>query len=199
MKILNFDLVIFTTTRSEKLLQLNHNLKDQLEESHSTNEALTNDLQKLSSEWDSLREELSAKEAEWKEEEHAFNEYFNAEYNKLHGLWNDAVSLKRLYSDMKFATERDLAKIRGQFNSVISDTVAACSSTGFMMKLQAQAASSFQVPATKSAKDEAELQAANKKLDAAMAELRAKEDRIQQLLREVFIYFFYIICWRVMI
>ncbi|XP_058802315.1 rootletin [Phymastichus coffea] len=171
--------------RSDKLLQLNVSLKDQLEESHSTNEALTSDLQKLSSEWDALREELSLKEAEWKEEELAFNEYFNSEYNKLHCLWNDAVSLKRLYSDMKFATERDLSKLRGHLNSAVSDTVAACSSTSFLMKLQAQAASSFHLPATKSPKHEVELQAAVKKLDAAHTEIRAKDERIQQLLREV--------------
>lgn len=40
-----------------------------MEESHRTNEALTNDLQKLTADWESLRDELLNKEDEWKEEE----------------------------------------------------------------------------------------------------------------------------------
>lgn len=44
-------------------------MRQQLEESHRTNEALTNDLQKLTNDWESLRDELLSKEDEWKEEE----------------------------------------------------------------------------------------------------------------------------------
>lgn len=55
--------------RCEQLLAQNNCLRQQLEESHRTNEALTNDLQKLSSEWENLRDELIHKEDEWKEEE----------------------------------------------------------------------------------------------------------------------------------
>ena len=53
----------------EKLLVENSCLRQQLEESHRTNEALTNDLQKLTNDWESLRDELLSKEDEWKEEE----------------------------------------------------------------------------------------------------------------------------------
>lgn len=55
--------------RCEKLLVENSCLRQQLEESHRTNEALTNDLQKLTADWESLRDELLNKEDEWKEEE----------------------------------------------------------------------------------------------------------------------------------
>lgn len=54
--------------RCEKLMQLNGALRDQLEECHQANEALTTDLQKLTSDWEQMREEVLLKEEEWKEE-----------------------------------------------------------------------------------------------------------------------------------
>jgi predicted Holliday junction resolvase-like endonuclease len=56
--------------RCEKALQLNSRLREQLDESHSTNDALTADLQKLTADWEQMRDEMIAKEEEWKEEEH---------------------------------------------------------------------------------------------------------------------------------
>lgn len=55
--------------RCEQLLAQNHLLRRQLEESHRTNESLTNDLQKLTNDWEGLRDEMMSKEDEWKEEE----------------------------------------------------------------------------------------------------------------------------------
>lgn len=55
--------------RCEQLLAHNNILRQQLEESHRTNEALTNDLQKLTTDWEHLRDDVIAKEDEWKEEE----------------------------------------------------------------------------------------------------------------------------------
>jgi rootletin len=51
------------------LIAQNAQLRAQLEESHRTNESLTNDLQKLTNDWESLRDEMLAKEDEWKTEE----------------------------------------------------------------------------------------------------------------------------------
>jgi rootletin len=161
-------------------------LKEQLEESHQTNEALTNDLQKLSSEWDSLREEMTLKEEEWKEEEMAFNEYYSSEHNRLLNLWRDVVSVKRLFSEMKFATERDLTKLRGEMNGVANDTLTACSSTSFFLKLQA---ASSMLPSQQANRvqlaNEGELQSMKEGFEAAKSDIRSKEQRIQQLTREV--------------
>lgn len=55
--------------RCEKALQLNNRLREQLEESQSTNDALTSDLQKLTNDWEQMRDDMLAKEEEWKEEE----------------------------------------------------------------------------------------------------------------------------------
>lgn len=55
--------------RCEKYIHMNSSLREQLEESHHMNEALTNDLQKLTNDWETLREEMIIKEDEWKDEE----------------------------------------------------------------------------------------------------------------------------------
>lgn len=55
--------------RCEKLVSQNNLLRGQLEESHQLNEALTNDLQKLTNDWEALRDEMTIKEDEWKDEE----------------------------------------------------------------------------------------------------------------------------------
>lgn len=55
--------------RYEKLVQVNTALREQLEDAHETNEALANDLQKLSTDWADMRDEMIIKENEWKEEE----------------------------------------------------------------------------------------------------------------------------------
>lgn len=181
--------------RCEKLLQLNVSLKEQLEESHQTNESLTNDLQKLSSEWDSLREEMTLKEDEWKEEELAFNEYYMSEHNRLLELKRDVASVKRLYAEMKFSTERDLSKLRNEMSNATNDMVMACSNTSFLLKMQAAAASS--VVANKefgqSTMEEArkvELSALKERFESLQSEARAKEEKIHQLTKEVrlFIY-----------
>lgn len=55
--------------RCEQLMSQNHVLRQQLEESHRTNEALSVDLQKLTGDWEQMRDDMVAKEEEWKEEE----------------------------------------------------------------------------------------------------------------------------------
>lgn len=61
--------LMFFFTRCEKLVAQNNLLRDQLEESHHLNEALTGDLQKLTNDWEALRDEMAVKEDEWKDEE----------------------------------------------------------------------------------------------------------------------------------
>lgn len=55
--------------RCEHLLVRNEQLRQQLQESHRTNLSLTSDLHKLTIDWEHLRDEMSHKEDEWKEEE----------------------------------------------------------------------------------------------------------------------------------
>lgn len=107
-------------------MQLNVTLRDQLEESHSTNESLTADLQKLTNDWEQLREEMIIKEDEWKDEEQAFNDYYSTEHNRLLNLWRDVVSVKRLFMDVQSTTERDLSKLKNEVSTVGKEMISAC-------------------------------------------------------------------------
>lgn len=106
---------------------LNNSLREQLEESHRTNEALTTDLQKLTNDWEALREEMIIKEDEWKDEEQAFNDYYSTEHNRLLNLWRDVVSVKRLFMDIQTSTERDLATLKQDISGVGKEMSIACS------------------------------------------------------------------------
>ena len=44
-------------------------LRDQLDHANDVNQQLTADIQKLTQDWQRAREELEAKESEWREEE----------------------------------------------------------------------------------------------------------------------------------
>lgn len=107
-------------------MQVNSILKEQLEESHQTNEALTADLQKLTNDWEQLREEMIVKEDEWKDEEQAFNDYYSNEHSRLLGLWRNVVSVKRAFSDVQSTNERDLLKLRSELTNITRDMSSAC-------------------------------------------------------------------------
>lgn len=113
--------------RTEKLTTLNTVLREQLEESHRTNEALTSDLQKLTNDWEALREEMIIKEDEWKDEEQAFNDYYSSEHNRLLNLWRDVVSVKRLFMDIQSSTERDLSSLKQDISGMGKEMTIACS------------------------------------------------------------------------
>lgn len=117
----------FSCIRNGKLTQLNSVLREQLEESHNTNEALTADLQKLTNDFEALREEMIIKEDEWKDEEQAFSEYYSTEHNRLLNLWRDVVSMKRLFTDVQTITDRDLGKLKSEISEFTRDVVTACS------------------------------------------------------------------------
>lgn len=108
-------------------MQLNSSLREQLEESHHTNEALTVDLQKLTNDWEAMREEMILKEEEWKDEEQAFNDYYSTEHNRLLNLWRDVVSVKRLFIDIQANTERDMNKLKSDISTASREMMTACS------------------------------------------------------------------------
>lgn len=107
-------------------MKVNKTLRDQLEESHHTNEALTVDLQKLTNDFEELREEMLLKEEDWKDEEQAFNDYYSSEHNRLLNLWKDVVSMKRLFMDIQTTSERDLNKLKQDIGGIVRDMNIAC-------------------------------------------------------------------------
>lgn len=63
------------------MLARNEQLRQQLEESHRTNLALTNDFHKLTIDWEHMRNEMAHKEDEWKEEEQVIPTAISIELN----------------------------------------------------------------------------------------------------------------------
>ncbi|XP_063368164.1 rootletin [Cydia amplana] len=179
--------------KCEKLVNQNNLLRDQLEESHQLNEALTNDLQKLTNDWEALRDEMTVKEDEWKDEEQAFNDYYTSEHNRLLSLWREVVSVKRFFSELQSTTERDLYKVKNDFESATRELVGTLS--GYAINAYAQGVrpqsdhhSTSGVTSTPNITVETlriDLREATSQRDAAQAELRERDARIQRLLGEL--------------
>ena len=56
-------------SRSSSLVEVNSILREQLDQAHLVNQQLTDDLRRLTSELQQVREELTKKTRDWKEEE----------------------------------------------------------------------------------------------------------------------------------
>lgn len=97
-----------------------------MDEAQTSNEILSTDLQKLTSDWEKMRDEMNAKEDEWKEEEQMFNEYCSLEHGRMMSLWQDVAQVKRMFTDMKSSTQQDLNKIRGELSLASNDMVTTC-------------------------------------------------------------------------
>jgi len=99
-------------------MQLNIALRDQLEEAHQTNEALTADLQKLSNDWDALREEMALKEDEWKEEEQVNIFQATSQKKILHVLHTYFISFIAYFDPYAFREIHKLQLKFGKFNAI---------------------------------------------------------------------------------
>ncbi|KAJ2947625.1 hypothetical protein O0L34_g17426 [Tuta absoluta] len=182
--------------KCEKLVSQNNLLRDQLEESHQLNEALTNDLQKLTNDWEALRDEMAIKEDEWKDEEQAFNDYYTGEHNRLLSLWREVVQVKRFFSELQTSTERDLYRVKNDFDSATREltgmlsgyainSFAAGHGQGAKPETHQPMAVSFQTPSATVETLRIDLREMTSQRDNAVAELRERDARIQRLLGEL--------------
>ena len=100
-------------------------LREQLETANESNEALTNDLQKVTDDWNDVKEKLKTTEEQWKEEQEVrrlqknlvvmktdllqnFSTYFGDEHSRLLALWRAVVQIRRGFTDLKSSTQRNL-------------------------------------------------------------------------------------------
>eukprot|EP00079_Xenopus_tropicalis_P013494 XP_002942031.3 PREDICTED: rootletin-like [Xenopus tropicalis] len=111
---------------STSLAQVNAMLREQLDQANSANQALSEDLRKLTADWTKAREELEQRESEWRREEESFNSYFSNEHSRLLSLWRQVVSLRRLFSEMKSMTERDLSQLHKELSQSCRSLHASC-------------------------------------------------------------------------
>lgn len=59
----------FRTPRSASLAQVNSMLREQLDQASSANQALSEDIRKVTTDWTRCRKELEQREAAWRREE----------------------------------------------------------------------------------------------------------------------------------
>ncbi|ETE60095.1 Rootletin, partial [Ophiophagus hannah] len=101
-------------------------LREQLEQANVANQALSEDIRKLTMDWTKAREELQQREAEWRREEESFNDYFSSEHSRLLTLWRQVVSLRRHFSETKSMTERDLSELKSELSHTGRAVNATC-------------------------------------------------------------------------
>ncbi|KAG5673476.1 hypothetical protein PVAND_003521 [Polypedilum vanderplanki] len=170
----------------DQLIAQNAQLRHQLEESHRTNESLTNDLQKLTNDWESLRDEMLAKEDEWKMEEEAFNDYYNSEHNRLLKMWKEVVSVKRMFKEIASTTKMDLGKLRCEINGTAREVTNACSGVSTSIRNANKADEAQHKQHERELNDlKSQLSAMKIQYEGSRNEIIQRDQRLQQLLSDL--------------
>lgn len=193
--------------KCEQLTAQNNALRQQLEESNHTNEALTNDLQKLTNDWSNMRDELMAKEDEFKEEEQvlvrlmfdlqewvavvllhlqAFKDYCNSEHNRLLKMWREVVAVKRAFGDIETAMKNEVSKMGLEINSTTKELLASCGGVAFNVQ-QAKRVVDEQLLEAKRESDSLQSQLATLKVqhESARHEILERDQRLLELMNQL--------------
>ncbi|TMS18974.1 Rootletin [Larimichthys crocea] len=112
---------------SSSLSAVNAMLREQLEQAGLANEALSQDIRRLTADWTKAREELEQKESDWRREEESFHSYFSTEHSRMLMLWRQVVGFRRHVCELKSATERDLSDMRNDLARVSHTAQVSCS------------------------------------------------------------------------
>lgn len=172
--------------RCEQLAAQNNLLRQQLEESHRVNEGLTQDLQKLTNDWEGMRDDMVIKENEWKEEEAAFNDYYNSEHNRLLRMWRDVVAVKRQFKDMQTAMKTDINKVRYDILGMNREMVHACGTVASTINKANRQDEANLMQADRDSTDlKTQLSQIKLQFESARTEIGQRDHRIQQLMHEI--------------
>uniref|UniRef100_A0A672L071 Rootletin-like coiled-coil domain-containing protein n=1 Tax=Sinocyclocheilus grahami TaxID=75366 RepID=A0A672L071_SINGR len=112
--------------RSSGLSAVNAMLREQLEQAGLANEALSQDIRRLTADWTKAREELEQRESDWRREEESFHSYFSSEHSRVLALWRQVVGFRRHVCELKSATERDLCEVRNELASAAQSMQLQC-------------------------------------------------------------------------
>ncbi|XP_055612940.1 rootletin isoform X2 [Uranotaenia lowii] len=172
--------------RCEKLMVENSCLRQQLEESQRTNDSLTNDLQKLTSDWESLRDELLSKEDEWKEEEQAFNDYYNNEHTRLLKMWREVVNVKRMFKEMSSTTKMELGRMHLELTGTGREVAGACSGVSVNLRQTSKIEEAQQMHIERENMDlKSQLGDLRMQYENAKLEISQRDQRAQQMVQEL--------------
>ncbi|KAK6321426.1 hypothetical protein J4Q44_G00084020 [Coregonus suidteri] len=120
--------------RSSSLSAVNAMLREQLEQAGLANEALSQDIRRLTVDWSKSREELEQRESDWRREEESFHSYFSSEHSRLLSLWRQVVGFRRQVCELKSATERDLSDMRNELARTSHSIQSSCSGLSSTMR-----------------------------------------------------------------
>ncbi|CAF4135726.1 unnamed protein product, partial [Rotaria sp. Silwood2] len=112
--------------KSANLVQLNTMLREQLDQAHLTNQQLSEELRRTTTELQKLREDFTQKAHDWKQEERVFNQFCNKEHNHMYELWRDIVTFRKQFIELKGTTERDLMRVRNDLAQTGRSLTSAC-------------------------------------------------------------------------
>ncbi|KAM9710656.1 LOW QUALITY PROTEIN: uncharacterized protein ACNS7B_024511 [Menidia menidia] len=118
--------------RSVSLSDTNTLLRDQLSQSEQANQALRDDLHKLTADWTRAMEEAEQREASWLREKECSAGRAGQHQDRLMSVWSSVVSLRKDCHSVKTAADRDLWQLRADFSrlssSLLSSWDSVCSS-----------------------------------------------------------------------
>ncbi|KAH8850723.1 Rootletin [Schistosoma japonicum] len=112
--------------RASSLAGVNTMLREQLDQVTNANQTLSSDLQRMKEEVTRLRDVLERREAEWRNEEAAFNDYFTMEHGRLLALWRAVVACRRQFVEVRGQVEREIGSARVELSRVSRICQTAC-------------------------------------------------------------------------
>ncbi|GAA53596.1 rootletin [Clonorchis sinensis] len=111
--------------RASTLVSVNNMLREQLDQTTQANQTLSCENRRIRDEASRFKEILERREAEWRDEEAAFNEYFTTEHGRLLTLWRAVVACRRQFVDVKGQVEREISSARADVNRLARASQAA--------------------------------------------------------------------------
>ncbi|KAL5103761.1 Rootletin [Taenia crassiceps] len=176
--------------KSAEFSRANEVLQDQLEEATVANQGLSRDVAQLTQAWRQATQQLEKREADWQNEETAFNEYFATEHNRLLALWREVVGLRRAFDELRHQTARDFTQMNSEIMRMGQSLQSACSALGNNLKAaQLESADALARSRRQLLAEEADAKARSQSLAESLARSQARlaeaENQIMQLNRRV--------------
>ncbi|KAF6779881.1 hypothetical protein AHF37_00643 [Paragonimus kellicotti] len=112
--------------RASTLASVNTMLREQLDQVTQANQALSSENQRTREEAARFKEHLERREAEWRDEEAAFNDYFTMEHGRLLTLWRAVVACRRQFVEVKGQVEREINSARADVSRMARISQTAC-------------------------------------------------------------------------
>ncbi|KAM6319072.1 uncharacterized protein O3Q21_007504 [Podargus strigoides] len=122
--------------RCKNLAGMNILLQKHLNKANEVNSVLKEDIRKLTADWMRCREELEAKESEWRNERRLYGDYRRGEQNRLLSLWQQVVTFHHHFLEMKAATALDLSELKAEQTRLCGSIRVNCSHLNAAVQLQ---------------------------------------------------------------